>query len=96
MSNHPTLASGFDMTLFTSILVASNPDVSVHFSPSCSNLLHPAVSLIFLGSYFCGRIYATNIAYVIVLSLRNSLFLMNFIEFVPLMRSFSFIVFPMP
>ena len=33
MSKHQNLAPGADMTLFTSILVVSNPDASVLFLP---------------------------------------------------------------
>ena len=49
MSKHPNLAYGVDMTLFTRILVVSNPDVSVLFPPSYYNMLPPEVSLIILG-----------------------------------------------
>ena len=52
--------------------------------------------IILLGLSFCGRISATNISYVTVFCLGTSLFFMKFIEFIPLMRSFSFIIFPMP
>ena len=96
MSKHPNLSSEVDMTLFARILVVSNPDVSVLSFPSYYNLLPPEASLIFLDSSFCGRIYATNIAYVTVFGLVTSFFLMNAIEFVPLMRSLIFLVFPMP
>ena len=67
MANHPHLTTGVDMTLLTRVLVVSNPDVSVLFLPSYYNLFPPAVSLILLGSYFCGRISATKPAYVNVL-----------------------------
>ena len=46
---HPNLAYGVDMTLFTRILVVSNPDVSVLFPPSYYNMFPLAVSLIILG-----------------------------------------------
>ena len=92
-SKYPNPASGVDMTLFTRILVVSNPDVYVLFFPMYSNLFPPAVSLVLLGSYFCGRIYATNIVYFTVLCLGTSFFLVDYIELIPLMRSFSFLSF---
>ena len=52
MSKHPNLALGVDMTLFTRILVVSNPDVSILFYLSYSNMFPPAVSLIIIGSSF--------------------------------------------
>ena len=96
MPKHPKLASGVDMKLFTRILVFSYTGVSVLFSPSYSNIFPPEVNIILLGSYFCGRVSATNLAYVTIFCLVNSLFLMDSIESIPLIRSFSFLVFPMP
>ena len=84
ISNNPNLTPGIDMTIYTIILVVSNPDVSVLFSPSHYNIFTPTRSLILLGSYFFGRISDTKIVYVI-----------NFIDFIPLMRCFIFLDFPM-
>ena len=83
------------MPLLTRILVVSNPGVFILFYPSYFNTFPPAVSLILLGSSFCGSISAKNLAYMTVLCFVTICFLMNFIEFNHLMRSFSFLVFTM-
>ena len=67
MTNHPNLDPGVDMTLFKRILVVSDPDVSILFLTSCSNLFPPAVSLTLLGSSFYRSVSTTKLAHVSVL-----------------------------
>ena len=95
MSKHPNLTPGFDMILFTKILVDSNPEVFVlFFCHIIICFLLKRVSL-YLVNLFVG-VYLPQILYMwLFVCFVTSWFLINFIEFIPLIRSFSILVFPM-
>ena len=95
VSKHPNLAIGVYMTLFISIFVVSNTDVSVLFFyrilffSSCSKSHYSR--FVVLWTYICHKLCIFDF-----FCFGTSWFLIKLIEFIPLMRYFSFIDFLIP